>query len=279
MSFKHRRTKCRSALALLMAGIFTSCSEPAGEPVQSGSESAREADYPELLHAEPTGEGMQLEPSTTKSLSLTPQIAIGAGWSDRDRRDLSALIDRSVAMMVDPRFAEMASSLNAQYPKVWFTRALGFGDATMVGRYVPGPPSPARYLPATVIPFNGWASTGGVEGSVRIQVSPKLLDRYRSRDVVMRSCAINTMAHEISHTMTRSPTRYLYAFMDTGVGEEARRTPPASYLTGDIAQCMHLIDEGRIERSRLRQCVAVWYRPKGFQSHRCDDFPGNAPIE
>ena len=269
----------RSAVAFSMVGILASCSEPTGERETDDVEAASDEVYPELLHAEPTGEGMQLAPSTTKALSTSPQITIGAGWSDRDRTDLSALIDRSVALMVDPRFAEMASSLNVQYPKVWFTRTLGFGDAAMVGRYVPSPPSPARYLPASVFPSNGWASTGGVEGNVRIEVSPKLLDRYRSRDIVMRSCAINTMAHEISHTMTRSPTRYLYTFMDTGVGEEARRTPPASYLTGDIAQCMHLIDEGRIERGRLRQCVAVWYRPKGFQSQRCDDFPGNTPIE
>ena len=264
---------------MLIAGSLASCSEPTEEDTQGDVESASDEQYPELLHAEPMGEGMQLSTSTTKSLSTTPRIAIGAGWSDRDRADLSSLIDRSVALMIDPRFAEMAHSLNADYPRVWFTQALGFGDAAMVGRYVPRPPPPARYLPASVIPSNGWASTGGVEGNVRIEVSPKLLDRYRSRDVVMRSCAINTMAHEISHTITRSPTRYLYAFMDTGVGREARMTPPASYLTGDIAQCMHLIDEGRIERSRLRQCVAVWYRPKGFQAHRCDDFPGTTPIE
>ncbi len=279
MKIKQTSRLHQGLVATLIVCLVPSCSAPAGEGAEEAGEGADEQDYPELLHAEPTGEGMELAPSVTKTLSTTPQITIGAGWSDRDRRDISSLVDRTIALMVDPRFAEMASSLNERYPKVWFTRALGFGDAAMVGRYVPRPPTPSRYLQATVVPSTGWASTGGREGSVKISVSPKLLDRYRSRDLVMRACAINTMAHEISHTISRSATRYYYAFTDTGVGREARRTPPASYLTGDIALCMHLVDVGRIKRSELKQCVAVWYKPEGFQSHRCDDFPGNMPIE
>tara|TARA_R100000406_G_scaffold81541_1_gene63340 strand:- start:139 stop:975 length:837 start_codon:yes stop_codon:yes gene_type:complete len=264
-------------LSALLFGLTFACSEPA-EEIPANTETTADQEYPELLHAEPTGEGMELAPSLTKSLSSAPQISVGAGWSDRDREDMVSLVDRSVELMTNPRFSAMAATLNDQYPKVWFAKALGFGDAAMVGSYVQRPPAPSRYLPATVVPSNGWAETGGSEGNVQISVSPALLNRYRSRDVVMRACAINTMAHEISHTISRSPTRYYYAFTDTGVGREARRTPPASYLTGDIALCLHLIDEGRIGEEDLRQCVSVWYRPKGFQSKRCDDFPGDTPI-
>lgn len=240
-------------------------------------------EFPELLHGAPTGEGMALIGPANKSSgsdsATHPTVTVSSQWPEADRVDMTSLVNEAVSIMTENAFVEYATALKAQYPKVWFEKSQGFGDAEKVGKTVTHPQEPIRYIPASVVPFKGWAKTGGEEGKVKISVSPKLLQRWRSTDVVMRSCAINTMAHEISHTLSRSSKTYLYAFMDTGVGKKARRTPPASYLTGNMALCGYLIRHGRIEKSGLKSCMNVWYKLKGFQAHRCDDFPGNTPIE
>ncbi|RYD54174.1 MAG: hypothetical protein EOP60_08355 [Sphingomonadales bacterium] len=207
-----------------------------------------------------------------------PAISIGNRWRGQDRADMAALVAEAISLILDPKTIEYGRSLKADYPRAWFSTAAGYGDAERVTMTVGRPAAPLRYLAATVVPARRWARTVGVEGRIQIKVSRKLLDRWRSGDVVMRSCAINTMAHEISHTLSDSATRYRAATTDTDVGEAARLRPPASYLTGDIAQCGYLIRNGRIAPAGLRQCVAVWYRPEGFQSGRCTSFPGDTPI-
>jgi hypothetical protein len=235
--------------------------------------------FPEFKASEPTGEGMELVPSVDKSLFSTPKIDVSDKWSVSERRDMRALVDTSIAIMMEPRFSEYATSLVDEYPKVWFSETLRYGDSRLVGSYVQSPPEPARYLPATVRPSYRWAITSGRKGNININVNRELLKRWMSTDPVMRACAVNTMSHEISHTISRSSERYLPAFTDTDVGQEARETPPASYLTGNIALCSYLINEGRINKSALKSCVAIWYKPGGFQNKRCDDFPGNAAVE
>jgi hypothetical protein len=242
-----------------------------------------DSDYPEFAHSEPFGDGMPLAVSTNKSAaaitSATPVITISPEWQGQDNIDMKAMVDESVAIMGDARFVEYGTALKVDYPKAWFADTLGFGDAEQVATMVHAPTPPIRYVAATVLPFDGWAVTGGREGRVNIQVNRALLTRWRSPDVVMRACAINTMAHEISHTLSRSATQYRFAFTDTGVGREARKTPPASYITGNVALCSYLVRQGRIDPAKLNQCVKIWYKPKGFQSNRCNDFPGDTPVE
>ncbi|WP_430417276.1 hypothetical protein [Parasphingorhabdus sp.] len=271
--------KNRVTLTLLFLGL-QSCSSPQED---SNFLEADEAEFPEFKHSPPTGEGMAIAGSSNKSAdsitSTSPIVTVSSRWRGRDRTDMEKLVEESISVMVDARFLEDAKALKSDYPKVWFEKYRGFGNAEDVGEFVLNPKSPNRYIAASVVPFSGWARTGGKEGSIKISLNRSLLKRWRSSDVVMRACAINTMAHEITHTLSRSSKTYLYAFRDTGVGAEARRTPPASYLTGDIALCGYLIREGRIHRADLKSCVKVWYKPKGFQSHKCNDFPGDTPIQ
>lgn len=265
-------------LTALMLGL-TACSS-LQRPIEH--DPADDMPYPEFAHRDPTGEGMRIAKASDKeagALHATgPIISVGPQWADADRSDMQSLVDTAAASLMSSRLTGYGDTLKFDYPRAWLAKSLGYKNAAEVMAIANRPEIPLRYVPATVVPFDGWAQTGGVNGQVRISVSPKLLDRWRSPDVVMRACAVNTMAHEISHTLSRSERYYLYAFTDTGVGREARRTPPASYLTGNVALCDYLLENGRIKTDEFKQCVAIWYRPGGFQSGRCDDFPSDKPI-
>lgn len=269
----------RVILAMPALWLLQACS---GQEAKEAGVSAETETFTEFEHGEPQGEGMKLAGIGNKSAlgdGLAPSVAVSDRWQAADRGDMERLVAESASILTDPAFVSYGLALREAYPRVWFSQELGWGDAARAVEIAAAPEPPVRYLPATVVPFNGWASTGGVEGRIEISVNPKLLERWRSPDVVVRACAVNTMAHEITHTLSHSATTYRYAYTDTGVGREARRLPPASYLAGNIALCGHLIRQGRITAADLKKCTAIWYKPKGFQSGKCFAYPGDRPVE
>jgi len=101
-------------------------------------------------------------------------------------------------------------------------------------------------------------------------------DRFISKDVVERSCAINTMAHEISHTYSRNPNQYVEFIQDTvSDGPKHDGTPIASYFIGTIAQCTYLENERRISAKDLLACVRTFGLSR-YNSDSCNDFSDSA---
>lgn len=96
--------------------------------------------------------------------------------------------------------------------------------------------------------------------------------RYRSTNVVERSCAINTLAHEMTHIVTDHAQWAQAVFEDTGAGSPIGGAKPiASYLVGSVAQCTYLQNAGRIKKDELRTCVAV-FGDSEFNNGRCNQF-------
>ena len=122
------------------------------------------------------------------------------------------------------------------------------------------------------------ASTGAGPDQVtgHIRLGRVHLARYKSDNLVERSCAINTMAHEISHTLSERKTEFRMHILDSG----PENRPPdgiieASYLIGSAAQCSYLEIHGRIRSDALLSCFQTFSDPtkaSRFRSLACDDF-------
>ncbi len=156
-------------------------------------------------------------------------------------------------------------------------------DLTGRGRYLP-----VRLImmdPTAAESLEHYAAGGGlgyVSQDGEIHLPPDVLADWAADDLVRRSCAINTLAHEIAHTISISPFVFTPAFTDTRLGERAipRRgaghSPVASYLIGSAAQCAWLQQQGRIAPGEVRACVEV-FGTRGFND-RCGAFTAGEPI-
>jgi len=106
--------------------------------------------------------------------------------------------------------------------------------------------------------------------------------RYVYGDPVERSCALNTMAHEISHTLSEKKNRFWMHILDS----QEHVTPPAGvyeagYFIGTIAQCTYLQTISRISEKAFEACLLTFSNPETgsrFKSSACDDFPKSKPV-
>ena len=99
---------------------------------------------------------------------------------------------------------------------------------------------------------------------------------------VQQSCAINTMAHEIAHSLSNQPRLFIWHIKD----KEKRFLRPnpkpkgmryASYRVGTIAQCSWLQDQGRIEPDDLAQCIDAFEAMK-FKSGSCKKYDNDTDM-
>ncbi|MDP1617296.1 hypothetical protein [Phenylobacterium sp.] len=193
------------------------------------------------------------------------------------------------ALLRTPEFAAVLKAAADDQP-VYVSRDRGERSAEAVLADLTGR---GRYLPVRLVMMDPYApgarghyAAGGGVGYVsqdgEIHLPPDVLADWASGDLVRQSCALNTLAHEIAHTISISPFVFTPAFTDTRIGERAipRRdggdSPVASYLIGSAAQCAWLQQQGRIVASEVRACVNV-FGTRGFND-RCRAFTADEPI-
>jgi len=127
------------------------------------------------------------------------------------------------------------------------------------------------------------ASTGPMtEKTGEIELGRVHFARYTQGDIVERSCAINTMTHEISHTLSNREGEFWMHILDSG---KDSNPPPGvfetSYLIGTIAQCSYLQDQNRIPEDAFFDCLLTFSDPvtrSRFRGRACDDFPDGKEI-
>ncbi|MDO8408607.1 MAG: hypothetical protein Q7S93_00870 [Phenylobacterium sp.] len=193
------------------------------------------------------------------------------------------------AILRTPEFAAALKEVAGDQP-IYVSRGRGERSAEVV---LDGLTGRGRYLPVRLIMMDPtraesrshYAAGGGlgyVSQDGEIHLPPEVLADWSADDPVRRSCAINTLAHEIAHTISISPFVFTPAFTDTRLGERAipRRgegdSPVASYLIGSAAQCAWLRQQGRIVAGEVRACVEV-FGTRGFND-RCTAFGPGEPI-
>jgi len=265
---------CGSALAM-------ACTDQRPKPDMEEQRQAEE-------HRAPRGEGGALDSNKSFALSTDPILAIDETTPEADRTDLEGWIEEALAVLASEKVKTNMAALKVDYAKVWQSAVLGFADTAGIHTLLSAPASPNRYV-ATRVLLDGTASETGIgvdadpdsdAGARLMTIGRGHLQRYRSSNAVEKSCAINSLVHEITHTLSRSSTQFYYAVTDTGSGTTgAGSGPMASYLVGSIAQCTQLEAAGRIKADGLRQCITAFgLRPK-FPAYRCDDFEADEAVK
>jgi len=242
-----------------------------------------------------------------KETGIRPNIVVG----DVPQEDSAALqnwIEESVALLQSSAFEVNYRRAAELYPRVYVSKSEDIiSSATLLKRLQQMDPlRPALWWPETTVVLNGppavrsrsrlgfgfEASRKAGAGPYPENASPAItgeielgrlhLARYQQGDIVEKSCALNTMTHEISHTLSDKADRFWMHILDT----EDDATPPygvfeASYFIGTIAQCTYLQAEGRISESGFEACLLTFSSPgttSRFRSRACDDFPDDKSI-
>ncbi len=209
-----------------------------------------------------------------------------------ERAQVTAWIAEVRTLLASKELAANLAALAAEYPVV-FLRDRALGDIAELVDVLHIDEEGLRYSRTPVflrgdtsdfIARAGWTGdfpNGGGVQTTSMTLGRGHLQRYTSSNVVERSCAINTLAHETTHTIVTHPSKVFYAIMDTGTAPPSdARAVVASYLVGSVAQCTWLQNRDRLPRDRahLAMCVEL-FGARSFNSLRCDRFANGQPIE
>jgi hypothetical protein len=207
---------------------------------------------------------------------------VDAGYTGKDKEDLEAYARAAVESLSSAVTANHATALNATYPKVWLNGVTKYEGLGSVGALARSPRSGFAYMPARLVLAS--SGTGAFEsrdpksrtGGRLITVRAYHLRWWRSTNPVRRSCAINTLAHEITHNMTRDLKIFRWAFTDTGLGNSVAGEK-GSYAMGALAQCSYLQSTGQIAAEDVGRCLPLWGLKNAFKTDYCDTAPSKWP--
>lgn len=216
--------------------------------------------------------------------------------SSADRALVQELFPDALAVLRSTEFRENMQTLEGSTGGVYANRRGEVLTLSMVHEIIVGNTWRDRYVSTTIFvigsdkvgdPSRFHANTGRhglARHSASVHVGKGVIAQYGSADEVEKSCAINTAAHEITHTISDVPVFYRMKFTDTrlherGVGRSAseRVMPIATYLVGSVAQCTYLQQKRRISTSELRECVKV-FGDRAFNDLRCTSFKDGGPV-
>jgi hypothetical protein len=125
------------------------------------------------------------------------------------------------------------------------------------------------------------------------QVSDFVVYRWYSKGDVepteSKACAINTIAHELTHAVVAKPVGpktapdHLELYQDGDHRSLPHDVSLVSYTTGSIAQCTYMADKGLIggadggTAADFDACVKLWGTMDFFVSKKCEQFD-NEPL-
>lgn len=165
-----------------------------------------------------------------------------ASMAAADAQEMQSLIDEATRVVLSDAFARNLASIDEPIalhpfgPRVSSSTVL----TLLLGR------DPAyAYVPTQI----RWTSSGGnsnngVVGGSMINLTTQVRSNWRSDDPRTRSLAINSMAHELSHSLSHEPNLLKYVFTDKFFSWHRlhRSEAIASYTIGTVAQCTWLAE-------------------------------------
>ena len=240
--------------------------------------------------------------TATLSAQLKPTDPIYLDAANQSEKpDFESLLAASYAVLSSPEFRANLASLDSIYPEVYlsYQNSGNPGDA-ITGTVatlsdIVSAKAPDYYFfrsPVALVgdSFAADARTGwtGTNQEGAMAIGREHLARWRSTNEVERSCAINTVAHEISHLVSTDQSTFYVALSDnkartlTSVTADGRfREPPlpiGTYLLGSVAQCTWLQQQGYSPSIDLKTCVAI-FGTRGFSKNRCKSFPAGSEVK
>ena len=255
--------------------------------------------------AEPSSDTTSEPPVETSHLTgIQPNIKVG-DVPPADMEIISSWVAEAVDVFQSPEFETNFRLASELYPELFVSRKEDLVPTLVVldrlktqdvrrsallwpETFITLTDEPAaRSSERTGYGFDGSrkATAGQMPGNPdvgQIELGRVHLARYRQGDTVEKSCALNTMVHEISHTLSEWDDKFWMHILDS----EDKVTAPkgvfeASYFIGTIAQCTYLQKADRISNAGFHDCMMTFSDPKSdsrFKSLACDDFPDTKPV-
>jgi len=219
---------------------------------------------------------------------------------ESEKTSILAWVNESLSILKSDEFNSNLLSLEKIYPEVWLSEKEKTSNLLQL-MFILAETDPnrldAKYLKTGIIMKgrskkditrnigyrgNTFASVGPHSKRKSLPLKMRIgrvhLDRYLTGDTVEKSCAINTMAHEISHTLSISSSNLQSYFLDIPAGLAPAGVPSASYFVGTVAQCTYLQNKGRIDNTQFETCVKLFVS-QPFPSVKCNDFPEGTTIQ
>jgi hypothetical protein len=223
-----------------------------------------------------------------------PVAVIDGVTSETERKALSAWWSEAHRVLATPKFESNLASLGATYPKIYLRTDNGaklYGTVHDLKAIVRRTAANHRFIRTPLAAYGyagfqleqedgannaftgytGYSDNGEPQGSMTL--GRKHLARWLSKDDVQRSCAINTLAHEISHTISTDAKYYNYALMDEDPSAE---TVVGSYLIGSVAQCTWLQERGALSEVGFPACIQT-FAVNTFANGMCPTYKPTNP--
>lgn len=225
--------------------------------------------------------------------------------SPKDAGAVTRWIGEATALMQSPAFEANFLKASQLYPQVFVSKKedLVASETVLARLKTQDPRLPDLWWPESFVVLTGEPALRspdlkafGFEASRkagagpmpdnpragRIELGRLHFARYTQGNVVEKSCALNTMVHEISHTLSERPDQFWMHILDS----EENVTAPggtfeASYFIGSLAQCTYLQASGHVLEASFQDCLMTFSDPRfgsRFKSLACDDFPNSKPI-
>lgn len=207
---------------------------------------------------------------------------------------LQGLVNEAQSTIRSKEFDANLRSLSQEYGEAFASTTLAGSDAhstylsiSELADLVSGRGT-GRYVYSPVIPVGGsdhymdtMISRISDSKSALFTIGRGHLNNWTDERVIRKSCAVNTVAHEISHLVSTDPDSFTLSsqvFRDFGAGNIQNGKAVASYLIGTVAQCTWLQRVGYQPSIDLKTCVKV-FGHRGFNSGRCTQFANGQKIE
>lgn len=218
--------------------------------------------------------------------SENPAYVGGVATQDEDAA-LKALLNDAYGTLRSDLFRSNMKSLADLHPTI-FLRVDGDGGTASPVKYasiddlvnITQAKPPYRYVRVPVALVGGDRYFFALSGTVGDNTNASFtlgrgnLSNWLSPDMVMQSCAINTVAHESSHLISSDAVSFrlnTQPIKDENAATRSGTNAVASYLIGAVAQCTWLQQKNYSPAVDLKACVKV-FGHRGFNSGRCNQF-------
>lgn len=164
-------------------------------------------------------------------------------------------------------FIKNLSDTEKVYGQSQFSVEHGAGSATKVFASIDGPVYKKLPICVRVVGsgsgddaserFHAGASISRTGARVQLSMGSEIVREFLSVSSVTRSCAVHTMAHEISHSIIYRKSGYM-VFADTysgGVVADSKDVPISTYMIGSVAQCTYLQNINAMKDDSVVNCV------------------------
>lgn len=218
-------------------------------------------------------------------------VFIGGVANKAEEQQLADLTHSSYAVLRSDEMRQNLKLLDSTYPEI-FMRMDKIGNQAENGTIdslvaAIQARAPHRYVDTAVAlvgstdNYNALAGVTGNNRDASFALGRGHLANWKSDNMVRKSCAVNTVAHEFSHLITTNASSFQLenqSIQDNGAAKNSKQNAVASYLIGTAAQCTWLQSQGYLPKVDFKACVKV-FGHRGFNGGRCGQFEKNVPVE